>query len=531
MSNGWIYKHLRLPREVRCYSKESVILAQKYLLPMRTAQFLSLLAFTDLLDRQYMDCEVKLSGLLKILGASNSQHLAIPVINVTSCQEDAKSEITCDTENNTFFQTVLHVSTPEPQRITSSELGSPNLRKNTFVLPDFVSHARNCDCYICRNYEYQKLIFDTVHLESLINFYQGDRKQAENFFNGGILLHKKLQSRIQSTNPIDFIKSTKFIFTRLCRNISTNYCCFLLDYSYFLIQQLDLQNASHILDNITSNNEHLKFTSFAFWNEVALQKANISIKKEILLFNEKQQENIEPPLLVVSDATIVSTTPENKVSKNAITICKSPGIKSKTNKHVKKIQFDLSDSDSDQGNSASDVEKQKSPNNNYFKLKTPGKTPVPKIKIYTPKTVKQPKRTVSAACKVSGADAEPKVQTKVVKKTLEERTRLLTEKLKASQKVPHSSEEAKKTNKSRKDNLKDVTESIEKLSLNAKEPARKKYNRIIQPNFSSSSMSSVDSPDSAKSRRVMGSRIKKVNTPLASSSSESSTRKSTRTRK
>lgn len=61
------YFWLRLPREVRCYGRDSLELAQELVVPLRVADLLIYIANADTLSSRFDECQTKLHGLSNIL--------------------------------------------------------------------------------------------------------------------------------------------------------------------------------------------------------------------------------------------------------------------------------------------------------------------------------------------------------------------------------------------------------------------------------------------------------------------------------
>lgn len=544
--NGWVYKYLRLPREVRGYMKEITLLAQKCVLPLRTAQFLSLLAFTDLLDAQYLDCEVKLTGLMKILGLESYcsiESLKEPNLKIQNIEEILETEIN---DFDCFPQIVLDA--PARERVTCTELGSPNFKKKAFEIPEFIKHRDSCNCFICINYEYQKLVMDTIHIEALLNKFQNMSAQSQQFFNGGLLVYKKLHKKIKEYNPISIMgrRNEPFVFNRLHKNISNNYCTFLLDFTYFLVHKSAFKEANEYIETIVKLMTNSKNLNIHFWNEVMLQKANIFIQtnmKDKLKINAVMIKSPENDLLNPV-STVLSITPDNKISNKKVILSNRNNQVAEASKvkSVRKIKFDLSDSDDESVGTNKNLQLNK---NAYFKLQTPAKTPAPlasKIKIYTPKTIKM-KRT---RC-VSSSTSENILKTTTskdksehtVNKQLQERTRLLTEKLKAEKKTALKDINQAGVQKTAKpvscknllEDLTDITASVESLTLtNSK---TKSANTRLNKPSSTTEVKNEVLETKKTDREKKYSRIKEISSSSSASSTEpvSSTRKSSRNKK
>ncbi|GLV40308.1 hypothetical protein CBL_07096 [Carabus blaptoides fortunei] len=488
LDNGYLYKWLRLPREVRCYTKESVLLAQKLILPIRTAQFLSLLAFVDLLDKQFDDCEVKLSGLTKILNyGSNSTDTDMwkPSFEFDESVEKTENLKSLDMECVLpMFQSVLDV--PMQHRKPNNALGSPDLRSKPFAVPEFVKHAHICTCYKCFNVEYQRLVLDSVHLEAILNSYQGQLQQAQNYFNGGIMLYQQIRNKSKSFSPVEIkLRNKETITCVLHKQLLHSSCAFLLDYSYFLTRKWDLKEAQKVVNTIEMLMENRYQTNVFLWNEIWVQKLN-------LMFDVTDQETKSSTRHLGSELqnlveTVTSTTPENKISQPKIKLSISPLGELKPPKAAKKIIFKLCDSDDEV-----DSEKPKTPvvnRNQFFKIQTPGHTPaptVPKIKVYSPKTVKSkryktshaPNTPYSVNKDTENCKSEAKAATNHF---IDKRMKLLTEKLKAETKSVLKERNAIETvhtgNQTRicknlLDELEEVTDGVEGLALEDKTTSR-----------------------------------------------------------
>lgn len=63
---------MRLPRDLRAYSKEIVFLTQKLVLPLRLVSLLICLGYSDVTTGLYDHCRVKLNGIDDILTLNHS---------------------------------------------------------------------------------------------------------------------------------------------------------------------------------------------------------------------------------------------------------------------------------------------------------------------------------------------------------------------------------------------------------------------------------------------------------------------------
>lgn len=80
------YYWLRLTREVRCYCKDSLMIAQQLVVPLRVADLLIFIANSETVNHRFDDCQTKLYGLSDILCLSNNHPTPVKHQNVKKAQ-------------------------------------------------------------------------------------------------------------------------------------------------------------------------------------------------------------------------------------------------------------------------------------------------------------------------------------------------------------------------------------------------------------------------------------------------------------
>ncbi|XP_060527545.1 uncharacterized protein LOC132702784 [Cylas formicarius] len=185
-----VYYLMKLPRELRLYSKNSALLTQKMLLPLRCASFLLFLAHSDLLTSKFDHCNVKLNGVNVIFNlekSKSSYHID------TSCdkQNSDSQELEIDNVTNQIQELALDL----PQHYKQFSPSSPNLRVEGFSLPTFMKHKDECCCFQCMCFEYHLLLLEKHHLHALLNLSQNQIELGEEFLYGGQKMYLRLKDK------------------------------------------------------------------------------------------------------------------------------------------------------------------------------------------------------------------------------------------------------------------------------------------------------------------------------------------------
>ncbi|KAK4881680.1 hypothetical protein RN001_004999 [Aquatica leii] len=330
-----MYKWMLLPRQVRCYSRDLVVLAQQLVIPLRTGIILSYMAYSDLQSIRIDDCQVKIDGLSDILCLATNKHCTVK-----------KNEIVCDKsrwENNdvaeltdNFAEILLDcpISTKE-----QALQGSPTLLK-TFKLPFIFSHTAECDCFYCLSIEYQNLLITTMHLDAE-HYVLMNNTTAANYCFGAAL---QLYHRFTSENNKFQVTVNKVIscypFFNVKDMLCQSHCTVLLGYARHLFRHNDILKAKRIFKDLIHLISENMYINVYLYNEAHLEYAIILM--DSLKVNELQQKSIEN-LVVTDNASNCAKTPESKQSKVVFYRSYSPNPESPPKRMIPKIKCDFSE--------------------------------------------------------------------------------------------------------------------------------------------------------------------------------------------
>ncbi|VEN58325.1 unnamed protein product [Callosobruchus maculatus] len=161
------YYSIRCPREVRCYCKEVIHLAQKLVVPLRSANLLQYLSYADLRTNRIDDAQYKLNSMAEILCLNKTKILEMP---------EPKLKTDVETEAGTVTDSLREMVLDEPENYGSRSV-SPIFDVQPFQIPSFVSHSKSCICVFCSCLQYQILVlekarcFDTHQTRKLLCCY------------------------------------------------------------------------------------------------------------------------------------------------------------------------------------------------------------------------------------------------------------------------------------------------------------------------------------------------------------------------
>ncbi|XP_017781750.1 PREDICTED: uncharacterized protein LOC108566399 [Nicrophorus vespilloides] len=153
------FNRLRFPRDSRCYGRELVQLAQKMVVPFRTARLLILLAKADLLTSRYSDCQVKLNGVSDIL-------------DLKKIKAETPDIVVCNDDSGDNLEISEYPINP----------ASPVLYKESVIKLAFLNHE-DCSCIQCCSIEYHELLLKNIHLEAMLNERTGNMLISKNYFD------------------------------------------------------------------------------------------------------------------------------------------------------------------------------------------------------------------------------------------------------------------------------------------------------------------------------------------------------------
>ncbi|KRT78829.1 hypothetical protein AMK59_8042, partial [Oryctes borbonicus] len=414
-----MYRWLRQPREVRCYGREIMVLAQELIIPFKAIQLLSYLADADLLSVRVNDCCVKIDGICDILGHSRDK--TMPAYT-TGDKKLIKNEI--NTITNQFQEMMLDF--PEPKRYKESSLGSPTLLKDSFKVPSFLEHEKSCECFCCLSLDFQEFALVRIALQASLCYYEKNLEASAEYFQGALFVYRKIL-----TNERSFQKKVeKALSTALFPSIEWKfkeiYCVILLGLGNTLVNTERFLSVNTELIGIVKKSPYF---NVYLYSEALFQQLNH------LCIKSKESSTKSPHLSPEIDddlSEVLVTTPENKCSQVSLTSVYTPI--SETKKKVRKvIRFDLADAEE----KPNPTIKKPITSMTAYLAQTPAVS-TSKIKVYRPASVKSNRKKKVAEKLDFASESKENVEVKFehlakpkeAETKLRTRTKMLTEKLK-----------------------------------------------------------------------------------------------------
>ncbi|CAG9771614.1 unnamed protein product [Ceutorhynchus assimilis] len=282
-----VYRQMRQPRELRSYSRNCVTLAQKLNLPLRCVDLLLLLAEADITTNELNDAEVKLNGIEDIFSICNSD-------------------------------LVLEV----PQHHRQYSPSSPTQAVKSFTLPKFLYHKQACLCFMCLNWQFQKLYLAKSNLNTLINIYRNEKQIVEDYVNGAIRLyqifHKNIDKFINKASMVisdglvpDFIET--FVDTLGFG---------LYEYVFYLLRNNDITKAKKVNEILVAFLEPVKHKYAHLYRDVVLQTLTYLIAEinlpipGIVTDSTENDQKLKPPKQLFVAGTPISKKLQVVVSVN-----------------------------------------------------------------------------------------------------------------------------------------------------------------------------------------------------------------------
>ncbi|KAL3278337.1 hypothetical protein HHI36_013668 [Cryptolaemus montrouzieri] len=184
-----LYHELKMPREVRCFGKQTLTLAQQHVISVRSAKILTYLAYADFRSERLYDARVKLDGISEILLLENGRRdhdlhqkenkcLGISTMNDIT---QGIQEIMLDNPNPSAFN-------------IKSSPSSPVFMGEPYRSPSFLKH-KSCTCFQCTSAEYFQVAISRFHLEALWYMHKKQITLSNNFFRGTTEFCKELMSK------------------------------------------------------------------------------------------------------------------------------------------------------------------------------------------------------------------------------------------------------------------------------------------------------------------------------------------------
>ncbi|XP_046389165.1 uncharacterized protein LOC124158047 isoform X2 [Ischnura elegans] len=160
---GETFLDLNIPQEAYAHLKQEFQLAQKLLLPNRAVQFLSMLAFVDLMACNKADCEVKLLGMESIVDLDHGKNKDERLGDVKNLiQWLTKSGETGHKSKPTSFEIYVtsetegEVEAMDAKRKRGMRMYSPQRPGSNYKFIQLKKCADKCFCEWCMNSGFQK---------------------------------------------------------------------------------------------------------------------------------------------------------------------------------------------------------------------------------------------------------------------------------------------------------------------------------------------------------------------------------------
>ncbi|GJQ77627.1 hypothetical protein Trydic_g12755 [Trypoxylus dichotomus] len=421
-----MYRWLRQPREVRCYGREIIIIAQELIIPLKAIQLLSYLADADLLSVRIDDCCVKIDGICDILGHSKYKTTST---HPTGEKKLIQNELNAITDQ---FQEMM-LDFPAAKRYQQATSGSPTLLKDSFEIPSFLEHENSCECFRCMSLDYQEFALVHIALQATLCYYEKNLEAAIEYFQGALCVYRKILSNEKCFQE----KVKKVLGTSLFPSVECKfkeiYCIILLGLGNSVTNTEKLLTVNAELIGII---KRYPYSNIYLYNEALFQQLNyLSMKSE----DPSRKSSHLSPIIDDDPPQGLLVTPESKCSQVSLTSTYTPVSISK--KRIRKvIKFDLS-------------EPEEKPNPTIKKPMAPilshsTQTPAvstSKIKVYRPTSVKSNRKKITEEKLDFTSEIKENLQIKFehlersreVEAKLKTRTKMLTEKLKkGSSNVP-----------------------------------------------------------------------------------------------
>ncbi|KAJ8921485.1 hypothetical protein NQ315_003103 [Exocentrus adspersus] len=417
-----LHYFLRCPREVRAYCRDTVILSQKLVLPLRCAYYLVYLAHADLRSSRYDDGRVKINGLADILCLSRhsfypEQENEPPPCKEVLVQDDVES-ITSGVQ-----EMVLDLPVPDYYRKQLSP-SSPTLVIQPFHFPAFVYHESGCDCFYCISLEYQSLVLEKARLDALLNVKLNNVMISGDFYRSALNYYEHCFRKYQESYRkavCNYI--TPDLIPDLVSELTGAYGFTLLEYSSHLRRTDYKAEAVKVTNKLIQLVVSRKLQHIYLYNDALMQKLGYLTELPVPA-KVPEMESLCP-----EQNTASAKTPESKHNKVAVPVQCTPSFSPPKRRVKKCLPFNLSP------NEDNEVANQL-------------KTPAPKIKIYSKNdgtaqkckgTTEGSKRNKKKAPVVDIPNLVVNTPVPVVcpvdnQPELRARTRLLTERLKQSTK-------------------------------------------------------------------------------------------------
>ncbi|CAH1959244.1 unnamed protein product [Acanthoscelides obtectus] len=406
------YYSVRCPREVRAHCKEVIHLAQKLVLPLRSASLLQYLAYADLRTNRIDDAQYKLNSMAEILCLNKTKILEIT-------EPTAKTDIESEVGSVTDYMREMVLDEPVKRGRSQGAPLSPIFDTQPFQTPSFVHHPKSCICIFCSCLQYQILVLEKARLDALIHIKRGNFSVANDvlanalhFYDSCDTKYRYLQDTLGNILNKDLVP--KFDDVSL-----QTYGGVLLDYSYHLRRIENKEKATDTNLKLLQILLPKKSEYVYLHHEAAMQRLGYLTEVPEVVSPVEDDDELE------DYATgYLQKTPEDHRAKVVFVVSPDPTADElEPPKPIfKKVPFPLSPSPD------------RRPETPIVKKATFAKTPTAKIPIFkdTCSTTKRSTRKRLDAASSSADLMKPPSSTSEL--NLKSKTKLLTEKLKNSSK-------------------------------------------------------------------------------------------------
>nr|CAH7740074.1 unnamed protein product [Callosobruchus chinensis] len=415
------YYSIRCPREVRSYCKEVIHLAQKLVVPLRSASLLQYLSYADLRTNRIDDAQYKLNSMAEILCLNKTKILEIP---------EPKMKTDFETEVGTVTDSLREMVLDEPEHSGYRSV-SPIFDVQPFQIPSFVSHSKTCSCIFCSCLEYQILVLEKARLDALINIKRENHTAAMDILASALQFYECCDSRYKYLQNTLGDKLKKDLVPSFEDAAFQAYGSVLLDYSYHLRRTGNKDKAIDVNLKLLQLLLPRKAAYVYLHHEAAMQRLGYLTEAPDVVLPIEEDLNDE----LEDEATKeFEKTPEGKKAKVVFVVSPEPSADElePPKMSLRKIPFHLSPSPDRRAKTPA-AKKSSSVSTPAAKKSSSVSTPAAKISIFTD-ACSTNKRSTRKRLDAMPNNVEAMKPPVLKNEVLKSKTKLLTEKLKQSTK-------------------------------------------------------------------------------------------------
>lgn len=177
---GRYYRQHQMPREARCFLKPELMLALKLGLATRAAEFISELAFVDLVTESVDEARSKIGDLEGIIGNS---------------LQSSATKVNSDDDPDDMIDTKDLIAPKDTRYVLGA---SPSLQMKTSPM---THHKMSCKCYSCKNSSVQNVLLMYIHLQAKTYMFNLEAHNSMQFYRTAFIAAKNALKRA-SQNPL-----------------------------------------------------------------------------------------------------------------------------------------------------------------------------------------------------------------------------------------------------------------------------------------------------------------------------------------